>query len=233
MEESHDALTAEDISLHIELNNNNLSTKWRNGDSCNIVDTCGSSVMPCNPSDKGISTGHQSSSNFQIINIDPCYVTAISSYKYETFKLSTAQLTRRALEHGPIAQLKAKTKLKRSRKPYDIPNRCSLSPKLHQCSTSSSNDHEANVCKLRGEVLNRSQSIRVMSMLDDEPSARRTPSPNLSRSRSLGDLRSLAKTTTVMFSSLQVQSDHSKELDEVSDVMSKLQVDEESKSVFQ
>ena len=215
----------EETSMAIEFNNNIDPLKSKNIDLCQR--NTGALGMHCNSLAEPTSCSEFA--DFQIINIDPCYVTAISNYKYETVKLSAAHVTRGACEYGRLAQMKANTKLKRTRKPYHIPNRCSLSPNIHhsRASSISNGDHEAVNIELRNPVFNRSQSNRVVSLFDDRPQPSQKTC-NLFRSRSLEDLRSLAKTTTVMFNSLQCQQD--KQLDEVSDVMSKLHVTDQAPS---
>lgn len=220
---------AEEISMSVEPNNNISPTKWKHADLCR--DYTENIAMPCQSLDQPEDKGCSQSSDFQIINIDPCYVTAISSFKYETFKLSTAHVTRTSCENGRLAQMKANTKLKRVRKPYQLPNRGSASPKIfHGRTASVGNSYEQTAdCELRSKGLTRHQPSRVVSLFDDRPlGLQKSCNSSLLRSRSLEDLRSLAKTTTVMFHSMRCEQD--KDLDDVSNVMAKLHVAEKQLS---
>lgn len=230
MEESHNETTPPAGASPMSYENNNYSQlKWKEAESSEA--RINSVVMPCNVPLLPISVADDShcneSSSFQIINIDPCYVTSISSYQYETFKLSTAYVTQGPCEQGRLAQMKANTKLKRTRKPYQFPNRCPpLRIPFHgnHATSLGNREHNSTSLQLRSTgPLNRSRSNRVVSLIDERPTSGKSPS-NLCRSRSLEDLRSLAKTTTVMFNPPNSTQDG--ELDEVSNVLSNLHVSE-------
>lgn len=205
--------------MSLAINNNNQS-QWK---SINPGDNLS---MPCDAPVQPEGSKIIESSEFQIISIDPCYVTSISSYKYETFKLSTAHVTRGLCEKGRLAQMKATTKLKRCRKPYQLPNKSALpSRSYHGRAASLGNCAEPISCTteiMTGLNINRSQSNRVVTVFDDQPPIRKAVPADLSRSRSLEDLRSLAKTTTVIFDSPLCKQDE--ELDEVSNVLLNMRV---------
>ncbi|XP_067951358.1 uncharacterized protein [Watersipora subatra] len=227
MEESHNILQPDDLPMSVEFNNNIESSKWKDFDL--FGKTISGVVMPCNSMNTPETQDPNQSEDCKIVNISPCYVTAISSYKYETFKLSTAHVTRGVSDQCRLAQMKANSKLKRSRKPYQLSNRCLSSPKTYHkrtCSSASGECESSN--ELRTQVMTRSKSNRVVSLFDDWPSPQPKLCSDIHRSRSLEDLRSLAKTTTVMFNSFHNHCD--KELDDVSDVLSKLQFNEKGRS---
>lgn len=223
MEESAFRANGDNGASVSEFNNNQLN--WKSFDPTPPTQQ-NSLVMPCNSQvTEANSSSCIESSDFQIININPCYVASISSYQYETFKMETATVTSGPCEKGRLAQMKANTKLKRSRKPYQLPNRSANSSYSYHSRAASLSMNTANsmTCSNTDKNgLNRSQSNRVVHLFDDRP---RLPKPNtdVARSRSLEDLRSLAKTTTVCFDSAAAKQE-SEDVEEVSHVLSNLHV---------
>jgi len=161
------------------------------------------------------------STSFEIIDINPCYVTAINSFQYEAVKMTTASLDRSTCEKGKLAQMKANTKQKRCRKPYYIPIRSGLPKQVSMTG-------DLHRSKSPDQKLSRSHSNRVISLFEDRPFVR-NQTLRLFKSRSLDDLRSLDRQAPSMFknpSSPAVDSDA--ELDAVSSVLSHLHVHDSS-----
>lgn len=219
MEESFNTVSSAD-GLAAEFNNNLAEWKCINGFETKEK----SPTMPCNTPMPSTDTPCNGSSDFHIIDINPSYVTSISTYKYETFKLTAAHVTRNPCESGRLAQMKVNTKLKRCRKPYQLPNRsatCSLMCPGNARKKPPNQDFKIASSHCQSDI-DQSSSNRVASLLDLPTS--RTYTNDLLRSRSLEDLRSLAKTTTVLFRSEDCKPDA--ELEKMSNILSNLCVTE-------
>lgn len=207
-----------------EFNNNQLNWKGINPVKVTLHND---TIIPNNSHTSAIgATSCCESSDFQIININPCYVKSISSYQYETFKMATATVTPRPYEKGRLAQMKANTKMKRSRKPYQLPPRSATSNNAYHSragSMSMKGDDKPMTCSNYGKNgLNRSQSNRVVYLFDDRPTLPKPPC-DITRSRSLEDLKLLAKNTTVCFDSDDAKQEN-EELEQVSHGLSNLHV---------
>ena len=206
-----------------EFNNNQLN--WKSVDPAKISVHNHTIIPRDHQSQITEDTPNNASSDFQIININPCYVKSISNYQYDTFKMATATVTR-SCEKGRLAQMRANTKMKRSRKPYQLPSRSAASNNTyHSRAASMSLNGDSNTLpntSMGKNGLNRSQSNRVVYLFDDRPSPPK-PQSDITRSRSLEDLKLLAKNTTVCFDADDVKHEN-EDLEEVSHGLSNLHV---------
>lgn len=214
----------EDFSIDSECNNNNTQLGQKLSSINYYEPTAVAASMPCNSAMSVESAPVTQQSGFEVMTINPCYVTAISDYHYEAFQMATGYVEHTYYEKGRLAQMRANTKLKRTRKPYQIPYRGAFDDTSRSFNTQS---FSTSFCGAKKTHLDRSNSNRVKSLFNDWPS-RKKPLQDLHRSKSLDDLRSLAKTTTVNFKPDSPQNKTTKdcEIEECSSVLSKLQVSE-------
>lgn len=193
----------------LELNNNHKET------AC-FKDKQESIQLICT-SQKGNDDGKRSDS--AVFDVNQFHISAASNSTHRTFQKAGDLLDHKPLEKSLLSQLKTKTKLKRSRKPYQVPERMTSSSITHimtfrtpHCS-SSSLKRSLSLTQRRHSGTNLVSSDWLPTLMP----INRTP-----RSKSLDDIPSLTS-SHVLYSITNANSpQNNSELNDMSNCFSKL-----------
>lgn len=192
-----------DLDAMLEVNNNGTEEVYNEeGNKKNQIPCY--SLKPLSSSQRNRHReDNYESVEYEVFDVNPRCISEVSSLEYSTFQMTSGLLEQKPLQKSLLSQLRAKTKLKRSRKPYQPPERVPPT----SLSTTQLILLEKNICsnppaQKNSFLSQRRHSGTNVSSFNDWP-APQASLKTIARSKSLDDIRSPVITPPVMHPSLR------------------------------